>query len=148
MNPKSLIAYFHIAAAGFFLTLWACTDADSARSLPRASASSIPSVESLDQWEKILSTSESTLLVAEFYADWCAPCRKIAPIFEELFEKYQDRVEFYRIDIDVHRPLADRYKVRGIPFTVLIRNREVVGSLIGFQSKKRFTEHIERHLGS
>ncbi|MCF8050693.1 MAG: thioredoxin family protein [Desulfobacterales bacterium] len=146
MNPTSRIGFLQIAAAGLFLTLWACTDADTGRSAKGASASSIPSVESLQQWENILSASESGLLVAEFYAQWCAPCREMAPILEALSEKYRNRVLFYRIDIDAQRSLSEPYRVRGIPFTVLIRNREVVDSLLGVHSKRRLSERIERYV--
>ena len=146
MNPTSRIGILQIAAAGLFLALWACTDAETGRSSQGASASSIPSVESLEQWENILSASESVLLVAEFYAQWCAPCREMAPILEALSEKYRNRVQFYRIDIDAQRTLSQRYRVRGIPFTVLIRNREVVDSLLGVQSKRRLSERIERYV--
>lgn len=69
----------------------------------------------------------------------------MAPILEALSEKYRNRVRFYRIDIDAQRTLSERYRVRGIPFTVLIRNREVVDSLLGVQSKERLSERIERY---
>jgi len=145
MNTTSRIGFLQIAAAGLFLILWACTDAETGRSSKGASASSIPSVESLEQWKNILPASESGLLVVEFYAQWCAPCREMAPILEALSEKYRNRVRFYRIDIDAQRTLSERYRVRGIPFTVLIRNREVVDSLLGVQSKERLSERIERY---
>jgi thioredoxin len=148
MRFYPLIRSIQIAGAGLLVALVACADPDTERVASGAAASSIPPVESAVHWERILSASGNTLLVAEFYADWCGPCRKLAPVFEELSEAYHSGVRFYRIDVEAHRDLAARYRVRGIPFTVLIKNRKVVDSLLGLQPKSRFSERIERFIGS
>jgi thioredoxin len=109
-------------------------------------SSRIASVESEEHWQQILSESDQNLLLAEFYADWCAPCRKLAPILESLAERYNGRVRFYRIDVDAHRQLSRNYKVRGIPFTVLIFDREVVDALFGLQPAASYRNSIEKQL--
>ncbi len=143
MNPFRLILLVLLLTAGLAAT--SCSD-DPGESASRGRISPIASVESEEHWQQILAESDETLLLAEFYADWCAPCRQLAPILESLAGRYQGRVLFYRIDVDAHRQLSRRYKVRGIPYTVLIFKGEVVDSMFGLQSASHYRERIENQL--
>ncbi len=145
MNRSLIIAIFLVTAA-FLAATVSCTDDKVGQSPTRSGESTITSVVSEAQWEQALAGSADNLLVAEFYASWCAPCRKLAPVLEALAERYKGRVEFYRIDVDARRKLAGRYQVRGIPYTVLIRNRKVVDSLFGLQPAANYRNRIERQL--
>ena len=84
--------------------------------------------------------------MVEFYAGWCDPCRQLTPVLERLARRFEGQTLFFRIDIDVHRDLARRYRVRGIPFTVLIADGEVVDSLFGLQSERNYRRSIEKQL--
>jgi thioredoxin len=144
MKPSFAIALFLTITVGLLGT--SCGDDPGTLTPSVGQASSIASVESEDHWRQILAESDETLLVTEFYADWCNPCRQLAPIMDSFAERYKGRVLFYRIDVDVHRQLSRRYKVRGIPYTVLFFKGEIVDTLFGLQPAARYRESIEKQL--
>jgi thioredoxin 1 len=70
-------------------------------------------------------------VVVDFYADWCAPCRILAPVFQRLAEEYSGRVKFVKVNIDDEIPLADRFGISGIPALVFFKDGAVVDSAVG-----------------
>lgn len=63
--------------------------------------------------------AEKPLVLADFWATWCAPCRMVAPIIEQLAQQYDGRITVAKVDIDEHSELAQRYNVQSIP-TILL----------------------------
>ncbi len=74
--------------------------------------------------------SEIPVLV-DFYADWCGPCKMIAPIIEQLSEEYDGKVKIGKVNTDDNRDLAGKYNVMSIPTLVFIKNGEVVETITG-----------------
>ena len=79
-------------------------------------------------WPAIQS-SEKPVLV-DFWAEWCSPCRMLAPTFEKLAEKYGDQIEFAKVNVDEVPELANHFAVRSIPTLVLLRDGVVVEQLV------------------
>ena len=84
-------------------------------------------------------TSDKVVLV-DFYADWCGPCRMVAPVVEQIAEEYADRAVVGKLNVDENEEIAVRYGVMSIPTLIAFKNGEVAGKLVGVQPK----EVIER----
>ena len=95
-------------------------------------------------WPAIQS-SEKPVLV-DFWAEWCAPCRMLAPTFEKLAEKYGDQIEFAKVNVDEVPELANHLAVRSIPTLVLLRDGVVVEQLVGARPYQELARLLERHV--
>ena len=90
--------------------------------------------------------AESKPLVIDFWAEWCGPCRTIAPIVEELAEEYADRVNIGKCDVDSSDDVVAVYRVRNIPTLVFIKNGQVVDKHVGAISRSDLVAKIEAML--
>jgi thioredoxin 1 len=72
----------------------------------------------------------------DFWAEWCGPCKMIAPILDELADEYSGRVQIVKVNIDDHQALASEYGVRAIPTLLLFQNGEVAEQIVGLRSKR------------
>ena len=93
-----------------------------------------------------LNYSEETskgIVIVDFYADWCAPCKRMAPIFEEAREAYEGRVVFAKLDIDASKPLAVSNRVLGVPTLIFYKNGEIVDRVTGVIEKSVLYEKID-----
>lgn len=82
------------------------------------------------------------IVIVDFYADWCGPCRMMAPIIEEL-SKEKKEVKFVKINVDENPELASQYQVFSIPTFVVFKNGQVVHQFVGVKSKEDFLKEIE-----
>ena len=82
-------------------------------------------------------------MVVDFWATWCGPCRRVAPIIDELAEQYADSVIIGKVDVDENEQLAIRFGVRNIPTILFFRGGEVVDKQIGAAPKPVFEEKIK-----
>ena len=78
----------------------------------------------------------STPVLVDFWAEWCGPCKMIAPVLDELAEEYSGKVRIGKVNIDEEPGLAGTYGVRAIPTLLLIHNGEVVEQIVGLRSKR------------
>ena len=90
--------------------------------------------------------AESKPLVIDFWAEWCGPCRTIAPIVEELAEEYADRVNIGKCDVDSSDDVVAVYRVRNIPTLVFIKNGQVVDKHVGAITRSDLVAKIEAML--
>lgn len=73
------------------------------------------------------------LTLVDFYADWCGPCKMIAPVLEDLAAEYEDSVKVVKLDADVHPEVLSKYGVRGLPTLMMFENGKPVGTRVGAQ---------------
>lgn len=86
------------------------------------------------------------VVVVDFYADWCNPCKMLAPIFEELEEEIGDKAKFLKVDVAERRDIADRFKIRTIPTILIFRKSNKVEMLVGFNDKETLKNKISQYL--
>lgn len=86
------------------------------------------------------------LVVIDFWAEWCGPCRKVAPIIDELSEEYEGKAVIGKCDVDGNSEITSKFGIRNIPTVIFLKNGEVVDKLVGAQTKATFVEKIEKYL--
>lgn len=86
------------------------------------------------------------LVVVDFWATWCGPCRMIAPILDELSEEMADRIEVVKVNVDDADEIAARYRIMSIPTLIFFKNGQAVDKTVGALSKKELTDKINANL--
>lgn len=89
-------------------------------------------------------TIKNGVVLVDFYADWCGPCKMIAPILEQLEDEYQGKLEIVKVDVDAEGALAQRFSIMSIPTLMLFKEGEVVGQVLGFQAKPMLKQFIAK----
>ena len=84
------------------------------------------------------------LVVIDFWAEWCGPCKMVGPIIEEIGEEYKDKVVVGKLDVDNNDETTSKYGIRNIPTVLFIKNGEVVDKVVGAAPKKNFTDKIDK----
>ncbi len=85
-------------------------------------------------------------VVIDFWAEWCAPCRQLTPIIEQLALQYKDRIKVVKMNIDESPETPGRYGVRAIPTVLAFQNGEVIQQLQGVRPKSEFEEMAQKLL--
>ncbi len=106
--------------------------------------------------EKIVNTSDSTFeddvlksgqpVLLDFWAEWCGPCKMIAPALSEIADEYAGRVTIAKLNIDENPATPPKYQVRGIPTLILFKNGTVEAQTVGAKSKSQLTAFLDSHL--
>lgn len=90
--------------------------------------------------------ADGKLVIIDFNATWCGPCKKFAPHFEAVAERYADKAKFYSVDVDDHQELAQKYNVQSIPMVVFIHPDGKVTSFNGYQDEAAFEALVNENL--
>lgn len=103
----------------------------------------VETISSLDQLNRIVEGTPEKLLVFDMYADWCRPCKILAPTFTSLANDHKDNALFFRVNIDQNPDIASAFGVRGIPYVVFIKNKEAVHALTGLNPRETYEQVIK-----
>ncbi|NIP78750.1 MAG: thioredoxin [Gemmatimonadetes bacterium] len=88
------------------------------------------------------------MVVVDFWAPWCAPCRMVAPIIESLAEEYEGKVRFAKVNVDEGPSVASRYGIRSIPTIGIFKDGEAVNGVVGAVPKQVLIQAIEEGLSA
>ncbi len=108
------------------------------------STSSIIAVSD-DSFEKDVMNAQLPVLV-DFWAEWCGPCKMIAPILDDIAKAYEGRLTIAKINIDDNAQTPQKFGVRGIPTLMLFKNGELESTKVGAISKSQLTAFLDSHL--
>lgn len=86
------------------------------------------------------------LVLVDFWAEWCLPCRVIAPVIEELAQEYAGKIVFLKVNVDENPITASRYGITGIPTLMIFKNGRPVDVIVGAYPKKIIEERIRKNL--
>lgn len=87
-----------------------------------------------------------TPILVDFWAAWCAPCRMIAPVLEELAGEYDGRARVGKVNVDEHGTIAQRFGIQSIPTLMLFKNGEVADKVVGVAPKEALSRLLDKHL--
>lgn len=91
---------------------------------------------------------DQKLVVADYTATWCGPCRVVAPLIDKLATEYGEKVSVIKVDIDENKDNAKKYGIRSIPAVLVFRDGELVESLFGSKPYETYSEIVETQLKS
>ena len=98
-----------------------------------------------DSFEAEVLQSEQPVLV-DYWADWCGPCKMIAPVLEEIAEEYDGKIKIAKLNIDENSGTPPKYGIRGIPTLMLFKGGNVEATKVGALSKSQLTAFIDSNL--
>ena len=82
----------------------------------------------------------------DFWASWCGPCRMLAPVFEAIADKYADKAEFVKINVDEEDQAAMKYRISSIPNIIAFKNGEAKGNNLGFVPAEALESFVKQYL--
>ena len=85
-------------------------------------------------------------VLVDYWAEWCGPCRSIAPILEEIAKEYAGRITVAKMNVDENQQTPQKYGVRGIPTLMLFKNGNIEATKVGALSKSQLTAFIDSHI--
>ena len=103
-------------------------------------------VKKLNSQEFAAEAMKAPAAVVDFSATWCGPCRMLAPVLEDVSEKYAGKVGFYSVDVDESPELAVQYRISSVPCLVLLKNGEFADQIVGFRPEPQLTAWIDGNL--
>ena len=103
--------------------------------------SNVIEVQNKEDFTNEVLNSESPVLV-DFWAEWCGPCKQLAPLVEEAAEEFKDKIKVCKMDVDAHREVASEFGIRSIPTLMIFTNGELSGTEIGALTKQQLDEFI------
>ena len=103
---------------------------------------------------KIINTSQfrgdvengKGIVVVDFFATWCGPCKMLTPVFEALGEEMRNEARFVKVDIDQSLEIAQKFNISTVPTMMIFKDGKAVESLVGFMPKEKIKAKVKSHL--
>lgn len=149
---KSILSLAAVAAAAAMTACGSKTESQAEATAAEQQAEEMASVgetaPAVIELEKgaALPAEPGKLVVVDFNATWCGPCKQFAPNFEAVAEKYADKALFYSVDVDQHPELAAQYNVQSIPMVLFIRTDGQTATSLGFLEEAEFDTLVASQL--
>ena len=90
---------------------------------------------------------KSTLpVLVDYWAEWCGPCKAIAPVLEELAKQYDGKLKIAKVDVDANTEIPKKYNIRGIPTLMLFKNGNMEAMKVGAMSKSQLTAFLDTNI--
>ncbi len=107
-------------------------------------AEKITYVSSTQEFDNLL--AKEKLVLVDFWATWCAPCRMIAPVIEKLAGQYEGKIKVAKVDVDQQQELSIRYGIQSIPTVILFKEGKIEAKEIGVKPLNSFTKLLDSHI--
>jgi thioredoxin 1 len=104
----------------------------------------VKTIDGTVEFKKVVDSAGNRLLMFDLYADWCGPCRLLSPLLEEIANENQDIVSVFKINVDNNPEIARAFNVSGIPYVVLMKNKQVVHAELGVKPKETYLRAINQ----
>ncbi len=88
-----------------------------------------------------------TPVLVDFWAEWCQPCRMIAPVLEQIAEEQDEKLKIVKLNVDENPSMMQKFGIRGIPTMILFKDGKPVETLVGFMPKPAIVGKLEKHIG-
>jgi thioredoxin 1 len=98
-----------------------------------------------DSFESDVLQSNAPVLV-DYWAEWCGPCKMIAPILDEVASEYADKLKIAKLDVDQNAETAQKYGIRSIPCLMIFKDGDIVATQVGALSKSQLSDFIDQNL--
>ena len=103
-------------------------------------------VDEADFNKKIIEASESKLIIVDFWAPWCGPCRMVAPIVEEIAKEFEGQIKVFKLNTDENPNVASQYGIRSIPTLMVFKGGQKVDTVVGAVPKATLSGTISKYL--
>ncbi|ABA19813.1 Thioredoxin [Trichormus variabilis ATCC 29413] len=90
--------------------------------------------------------SEDKVVVVDFTATWCGPCRLVSPLMDQLADEYKGRVKIVKVDVDNNKPLFKKFGLRSIPAVLIFKDGELAEKIVGVSPYEQFSAAVEKLL--
>lgn len=98
-----------------------------------------------DEFKEILASNDKLLLI-DFFADWCSPCKLMRPVINQLVLEYKDQIQVFRLDIEKYPDIALEYRVLSIPTILIFKNTTLCGKIEGVVTKVMAEQKLKKYL--
>ena len=109
-------------------------------------ADNIRNVTDTDFQTEVIDASKAQPVIVDFWAEWCPPCRVLAPTVEEIARDYSGRLKVVKMNVDENINSPSRYNIRGIPTLLLFKGGQVADQIVGAVPKEHIEKVLQRHL--